>query len=126
METFRRASQTIRWYIMANNDTVLFLDNLVEVLSRYDHNKYYYIGEISESLMCNFDNSFGMAFGGAGYAISYLAEALAKNLDVCSKRYPLLYGSDHILQSCVADMGVSLTHEKGFHQVIILQCTFCH
>ena len=59
-----------------------------------------------------------MAFGGAGYALSYpLAEALARNLDVCIKRYPTLYGSDHILQSCVADLGVSLTHEKGFHQV---------
>nr|POE95426.1 hypothetical protein CFP56_62211 [Quercus suber] len=59
-----------------------------------------------------------MAFGGAGYALSYpLAEALAKNLDVCIKTYPTLYGSDHIIQSCVADLGVSLSQENGFHQI---------
>ena len=61
-----------------------------------------------------------MAFGGAGYALSYpLAEALTKNLDVCIKTYPKLYGSDHIIQSCVADLGVSLSRENGFHQVML-------
>ncbi|GAB2274410.1 hypothetical protein Dimus_009176 [Dionaea muscipula] len=108
----------VRWFVMADDDTVLFLDNLVEVLSRYDHRKYFYVGENSECVLSNLDNSFEMAFGGAGYALSYpLAEALAKNSDVCIQRYPFLYGSDHLVQSCVADLGVSLTHEKGFHQI---------
>ncbi|GLT55369.1 hypothetical protein SLA2020_284980 [Shorea laevis] len=52
------------------------------------------------------------------FALSYpLAQVLVKNLDVCIKTYPTLYGSDHILQSCIADLGVSLTQEKGFHQI---------
>ena len=59
-----------------------------------------------------------MAFGGGGYALSYpLAKAMAKNMDLCLKRYPFLYGSDLILQFCIADLGVPLTHEPGFHQV---------
>ena len=117
-ETYREENKGVRWYVMADDDTVLFIDNLVEVLARYDHRKYFYIGMNSECVTSNIDHSFEMAFGGAGYALSYpLAEALARNLDVCIKRYPTLYGSDHILQSCVADLGVSLTHEKGFHQV---------
>ncbi|KAL9255930.1 Tropinone reductase-like protein [Drosera capensis] len=59
-----------------------------------------------------------MAFGGAGCAFSYpLAEALSKTIDVCIKRYPFLYGSDHMMQACVADLAVSLTHEKGFHRI---------
>ena len=120
LETFREENKGVRWYIMADDDTIFFLDNLVEVLAKYNHNKYFYIGSNSECVSSNFDHSFGMAFGGAGYALSYpLAEALAKNLDVCIKTYPKLYGSDHIIQSCVADLGVSLSRENGFHQVML-------
>ncbi|XP_059663833.1 uncharacterized protein LOC132309556 [Cornus florida] len=118
-ETFEAENRGgVRWYVMADDDTLLVIDNLVDVLKKYDHTKYYYIGTNSECVSSNFHNSFEMAFGGAGYALSYpLAEALAKNLDLCIKRYPSLYGSDHILQSCLADFGVSLTQEKGFHQI---------
>lgn len=111
-------NENVRWYFMADDDTVLFTSNLVDVLSRYDHRKYYYIGTNSECILANVENSFEAAFGGAGLALSYpLAKALAKNLDGCVKRYPTLLGRDHILQSCVADLGVSLTQEKGLHQV---------
>lgn len=121
-ETFKADTKNVRWYVMTDDDTVLFTNNLVEVLSRYDHRKYFYIGTNSECILSNFENSFEMAFGGAGFALSYpLAKALAKNLDACIKRYPTLFGRDHILQSCVADLGVSLTQEKGFHQVRLFQ-----
>ncbi|KAH0747998.1 hypothetical protein KY290_027230 [Solanum tuberosum] len=46
-----------------------------------------------------------------------LVEAMVENLDICIKKYQTYYGGDHILQSCVADLGVSLTQEKGFHQI---------
>ncbi|KAK6927013.1 Protein of unknown function DUF604 [Dillenia turbinata] len=116
-ETFREERENVRWYVMADDDTVLFIDNLVEVLRKYDHTKHYYVGSNSECVASNADHSFQMAFGGAGYALSYpLAEAVAKNLDECLMRYPALFGSDHILQSCIADLGVSLTYERGFHQ----------
>ncbi|XP_057512323.1 uncharacterized protein LOC130794424 isoform X2 [Actinidia eriantha] len=118
VETFRAENKNVRWYVMVDDDTVLFINNLVEVLAKYDHRKYYYIGKNSECVVNNVQGSFEMAFGGAGYALSYpLAEALVTNFDLCIKRYPYLYGSDHILQSCVADLGVSLTLEKGFHQI---------
>lgn len=118
-ETFDMEKEGVRWYVLADDDTILFINNLVDVLARYDHHKHLYIGMSSECHASNFYHSFGMAFGGAGYALSYpLAKALVSNLDVCLKRYPTLYGSDHIVQSCVADLGVSITQEKGFHQVI--------
>ncbi|MCL7030208.1 hypothetical protein MKW94_013311 [Papaver nudicaule] len=117
-ETFLEVPKGVKWYVMADDDTVLFIDNLVEILSKYDHNEYYYIGCNSEAVGSNADHSFRMAFGGAGYALSYpLAKALARNLDDCIKRYPNLYGSDLILQSCISDLGVSLTLEPGFHQI---------
>ncbi|KAL3850642.1 hypothetical protein ACJIZ3_012524 [Penstemon smallii] len=118
LETFNVENEGVRWYILADDDTIFFVNNLVDVLGKYDHNKYFYIGMNSECHASNYYHSFEMAFGGAGFALSYpLAKALVKNLDVCLKRYPNLYGSDHILQSCVADLGVSITQEKGFHQI---------
>ncbi|KAB1220083.1 hypothetical protein CJ030_MR3G005570 [Morella rubra] len=58
-----------------------------------------------------------MAFGGAGFALSYpLVEALATKLDDCIERYMHVGLSDFMLHLCLADLGVSLTHEKGFHQ----------
>nr|XP_023906602.1 uncharacterized protein LOC112018321 [Quercus suber] len=118
METFRQGDKGVRWYVMADDDTVLMVDNLVEVLAKYDHTKSYYVGSNSESVKSNFDFSFDMAFGGAGYALSYpLAEALATKLDGCIERYPYMFVSDFLLHSCLADLGVALTHDKGFHQI---------
>ncbi|KAK4706888.1 hypothetical protein R3W88_033605 [Solanum pinnatisectum] len=120
-ETFKMENKSARWYIMADDDTIFFLDNLVEVLSKYDHRKYFYVGINSETHASNVEHSFNMAFGGGGYAFSYaLGEAMVENLDICIKKYQTYYGGDHILQSCVADLGVSLTQEKGFHQVILV------
>ena len=123
VETFRHGDKDVRWYVMADDDTVLMVDNLVEVLAKYDHTKPYYIGSNSECVKSNFDFSFDMAFGGAGYALSYpVVEALATKLDGCIERYSYMVVSDFLLHSCLADLGVALTREKGFHQVY--NCNF--
>lgn len=109
---------SVRWYVFGDDDTVFFPENLVKTLSKYDHGLWYYIGAQSEILENNRVFGFGMAFGGAGFAISYpLAKVLAKVFDSCLERYPHLYGSDSRVYSCLAELGVGLTHEPGFHQV---------
>ncbi|KAK1396798.1 hypothetical protein POM88_006661 [Heracleum sosnowskyi] len=122
-ETFNAENgDDVRWYVIADDDTILFVNNIAEVLRKYDHRKYFYVGMPSESVGPNIWLSFDMAFGGAGYALSYpLAKAVAKNLDLCIKRYPILYGSDQLIHSCIADLGVTLTLEKGFHQIDLHQ-----
>ncbi|KAB5520430.1 hypothetical protein DKX38_024749 [Salix brachista] len=118
METFMQGDNYVRWYVMADDDTILFVDNLVEVLAKYNHTEYFYIGMNSECVGSNVNFAFEMAFGGAGYALSYpLAEALSTKLDGCIQRYPNVFSSDFILQTCLADFGVPLTHHGGFHQI---------
>ncbi|KAK9180445.1 hypothetical protein WN943_029654 [Citrus x changshan-huyou] len=43
-------NKDVKWYVMADDDTLIFVDNLVELLGKYDHTKYYYIGTNSESI----------------------------------------------------------------------------
>ncbi|MED6200110.1 hypothetical protein PIB30_082059 [Stylosanthes scabra] len=117
-ESFELGLENVRWFVMGDDDTVFFPENLVSVLSKYDHNEMYYIGGNSECVIQNLRHSYKLAFGGAGVAISYpLAMVLAKELDGCIERYAHLYGSSERIQSCVSEIGVPLTQELGFHQV---------
>ncbi|XP_058105640.1 uncharacterized protein LOC131249093 [Magnolia sinica] len=116
-ETLRLGMEDVRWFVMGDDDTVFVVDNLVRVLSKYDHRQFYYIGSLSESHLQNIYFSYGMAYGGGGFAISYpLAKALDQMQDRCIQRYPGLYGSDDRMQACMAELGVPLTKELGFHQ----------
>ncbi|RWR87846.1 putative transferase [Cinnamomum micranthum f. kanehirae] len=77
-ETLRLGLKDVRWFVMGDDDTVFVVENLVRVLSKYDHRQFYYIGSLSESHLQNIYFSYGMAYGGGGFAISYpLAVALA-------------------------------------------------
>ncbi|KAL5215943.1 hypothetical protein ABZP36_007344 [Zizania latifolia] len=116
-ETFRLGLPGVRWFVMGDDDTVFFPDNLLTVLNKFDHRQPYYIGSLSESHLQNIYFSYGMAYGGGGFAISRpLAEALARMQDGCIRRYPALYGSDDRIQACMAELGVPLTRHPGFHQ----------
>ncbi|CAL5025835.1 unnamed protein product [Urochloa decumbens] len=116
-ETFRLGLPAVRWFVMGDDDTVFFPDNLLAVLNKFDHRQHYYIGSLSESHLQNIYFSYGMAYGGGGFAISApLAEALSRMQDGCLRRYPALYGSDDRIQACMAELGVPLTKHPGFHQ----------
>ncbi|XP_052210499.1 uncharacterized protein LOC127813529 [Diospyros lotus] len=116
-ETFRLGLRNVRWFVMGDDDTFFVTQNLLTVLNKYDHNGYYYIGGNSESHLQNIYFSSSMAFGGGGFAISYpLAKAIEKFQDRCIQRYPGLFASDDRMQACMAELGVPLTREPGFHQ----------
>ncbi|XP_057449088.1 uncharacterized protein LOC130740472 [Lotus japonicus] len=116
-ETLRLGLKDVRWFMMGDDDTVFIVDNVVRILSKYDHTQFYYVGSSSESHVQNIHFSYSMAYGGGGFAISYpLAKELANMQDRCIQRYPSLYGSDDRMQACMAELGVPLTKETGFHQ----------
>lgn len=108
----------VRWIVIGDDDTVFFLENLAGVLARYDWEEWYYVGGVSESAEQNAMHFFDMAYGGGGFAISYpLARVLSRVLDSCLMRYGDLFGSDARVFACLAELGVGLTREPGFHQV---------
>ncbi|KAL8161573.1 hypothetical protein V2J09_013062 [Rumex salicifolius] len=110
-------AEETRWFVMGDDDTVFFKENLAAVLARYDHREMWYVGEVSESVEQNVMHSYRTAFGGGGFAISYaLASRLASMMDGCVKRYTNFYGSDEKVSACAGELGVPLTRESGFHQ----------
>ncbi|XP_028775851.1 uncharacterized protein LOC114732682 [Neltuma alba] len=116
-ETLKLGMKDVRWFVMGDDDTIFVVDNVVRILSKYDHRQYYYVGSSSESHVQNIHFSYAMAYGGGGFAISYpLAKELSMMQDRCIQRYPNLYGSDDRIQACMAELGVPLTKEAGFHQ----------
>ncbi|XP_076958262.1 uncharacterized protein LOC143633939, partial [Bidens hawaiensis] len=118
LESFKLGLPDVRWFVMGDDDTVFFTDNLVLVLSKYDHRLMYYVGGGSESVEQDVMHSYDMAFGGGGFAVSYpLAAELARIFDRCLARYTYFYGSDQRVWACVTELGVSLTKERGFHQM---------
>ncbi|XP_027067449.2 uncharacterized protein [Coffea arabica] len=116
LELFREEHEGIRWIIMGDDDTMFFVDNLVHVLSKYDHTKYYYIGYPSEFVLSNYWFNFNQAFGGGGIILSYpLAKALVRDMDRCLRKYSNL-SADLMTMACLADIGANLTPHKGVHQ----------
>uniref|UniRef100_A0A6N2L6B7 Fringe-like glycosyltransferase domain-containing protein n=1 Tax=Salix viminalis TaxID=40686 RepID=A0A6N2L6B7_SALVM len=53
LDMYRVGDKDLRWLIMCDDDSLMFVDNLVEVLRKYDHTKYQYIGGISECVKSN-------------------------------------------------------------------------
>lgn len=125
LESFRLGLPNVRWFVMGDDDTVFFTENLVTVLAKYDHRQMYYIGGSSESVEQDVMHSYDMAFGGGGFAISYpLAAELVDVLDGCIDRYYRFYGSDQRIWACISEIGVPLTRERGFHQVRTVRFLF--
>nr|GLL43349.1 uncharacterized protein LOC109154415 [Ipomoea trifida] len=118
MEVFRERHAGVRWVVMGDDDSVFFVENMVDVLATYDHTKYYYFGGQSEFVMSNYWFSFNQGFGGAGFILSYpLAEALSNDMDSCLRRYADVISADQITMLCIADLGVNFSPLKGIHQI---------
>ncbi|CAN6471658.1 unnamed protein product [Victoria cruziana] len=119
-ESFRLGLVGARWFVMGDDDTVFVPDNVVIALAGLDHRAMWYVGAPSESVEQDLLHSYGMAFGGGGFALSLgAAEALSGVIDGCLERYGEFYGSDQRVHACMSELGVPLTRHSGFHQVDI-------
>jgi hypothetical protein len=77
----------MRWFVMGDNDTLFFPDNLIRVLSRDEHDQYYYTGSSTSE-----NHKQNIVFNHKAEYSYPLAKALAKMQDRCIERYPCLHG----------------------------------
>ena len=54
----------VHWFVMCDDDIVFFLENVLQVPSKYDHSQYCYIRTNSENVKQKILVSYGMDFGG--------------------------------------------------------------
>jgi hypothetical protein len=121
-ETFRLGLPEVDWFVIGDDDTFFFPENLVKVLSQYDHTRMFYVGSSSETHVQNLFFSYNMAFGGGGFAISFpLAKALAQMQDQCNLRYPFqknLLPSSPLSPRPPLLLTVNLPFQIGLHKIL--------
>jgi hypothetical protein len=105
------------WFVLADDDTVLSLDNLQSVLERLDPAEPMLIGGQSEALSQM--REFGpMAFGGGGLALSAgLVRRMAPTFESCARSLAAAFGMDYRLRLCALALGIDVTVHPGFHQL---------
>ncbi len=104
------------WYVLADDDCLLFMPNLLALVDALDPMVPHFIGGSSENSKAM--NRHGrMAFGGGGAVLSAAAmKMFAKNGLQCIVDHETYPGGDEKLAACVFDQGVPFTHHPGFHQ----------
>lgn len=99
-EMVRLGLPDVDWFVMGDDDTFFFPQNVADALSKYDPSKMFYVGMPSESHSQNLLYSYGMAFGGGGFAISSAAaKAISTMLDPCIARFVCEFFPTNCLES---------------------------
>ena len=106
-----------KWIFFTDDDTFVFVRNLMFTLGNYNHDSEYYIGLYWTPRVDMEWKEVQIAYasGGAGYALSRrLLSKLSVTMDGCHRNYTRWAG-DIRVGKCIADLGVRITPEIGFH-----------
>ncbi|KAI9017067.1 hypothetical protein BC832DRAFT_527390 [Gaertneriomyces semiglobifer] len=109
------------WYVMLDDDTYVFFDNLAELLSDYNPEDKLYIGGKNMFIGCDGVKTWGegpfFAHGGSGIVISRGGmKAMMNGLDACIEKYKSCWAGDVRTALCMRDQGILLTSPGGFHK----------
>eukprot|EP00835_Amoeboradix_gromovi_P006610 NODE_814_length_3983_cov_0.318229.p1 type:complete len:421 gc:universal NODE_814_length_3983_cov_0.318229:280-1542(+) len=100
-----------KWFIMLDDDTYLFKNNIIAHLKTLDHNTPYYLGAGNNFRGCDNVNRMGdgplFAHGGSGIVLSKGAlEKMMPVVDDCSMKYADCWAGDIRTALCLRDVGV--------------------
>ncbi|KAJ3278619.1 hypothetical protein HK104_002168 [Borealophlyctis nickersoniae] len=109
------------WYMMIDDDSYVFLDNLEHFLKTYDPNQPHYLGSKTLFIGCDGIKKFGtgpyFAHGGSGIILSRAAmKVLISGLDACIEKYRTCWAGDVRTALCLRDHGILLEYPGGFHR----------
>ncbi|TPX49122.1 hypothetical protein CcCBS67573_g10173, partial [Chytriomyces confervae] len=111
------------FFMMIDDDTYVFLDNLQRYLSRYDSSQKLYFGQANRFRGCDgvmeYDDSLKaplVAQGGAGIIMSRGAlAAMLKVVDECIVKYNGCWAGDIRVALCLRDADIRLQHLVGLN-----------
>lgn len=101
----------VDWYIMIDDDSYIFLDNLKPVLDRLDPALDHYLGAPTNFIGCDgvkkWGDSIYFAHGGSGIVLSRGAlTKMVKGIDGCLKNYEKCWAGDIRTGLCLRDVGI--------------------
>ncbi|KAJ3015529.1 UNVERIFIED_CONTAM: hypothetical protein HDU68_012691, partial [Siphonaria sp. JEL0065] len=110
------------WYIMFDDDSYVFMDNLEYGLSKYNPKEPLYLGDAQMFAGCDGVTRIGdgpnFAQGGQGIIISQGGmQAMMKIVDQCIVKYHPCWAGDIRVGLCMRDAGILVTHFKGLHGI---------
>nr|KAJ3404280.1 hypothetical protein HK105_003929 [Polyrhizophydium stewartii] len=108
------------WFVMIDDDTFMFMDNLQRSLAHLDPDGEHYIGSRTMFFGCDgvtrMGDGPGFAHGGSGIVLSRGAiKRLVDGVDACIVKYKDCWAGDVRVGLCLRDLGISLTDPRGFH-----------
>lgn len=106
-----------KWVYFSDDDTFVFVENLLAHLEKYNPLQDYYVGLYWTPRMDLEWKEVQIAYasGGAGYAISnHLLTRLVETMPKCHATYTAWAG-DVRVGKCIHDLGVRITPAVGFH-----------
>ncbi|KAJ3196748.1 hypothetical protein HK101_007870 [Irineochytrium annulatum] len=109
-----------KFYLIADDDTMFFLYNLLRTLTPFNPDDPLYLGYYTELASNDEDHGslVNMAFGGGGVVLSRKAmEIIAPHMNTCEHRYKDIFGGDERLALCLLEHGIHLSPNSHFHQL---------
>ncbi|KAJ3016281.1 hypothetical protein HKX48_004128 [Thoreauomyces humboldtii] len=108
------------WFVMVDDDSYVFFDNLLGRLNMYDPDGRHYFGAKTQFVGCDGVTSWGagpfFAHGGSGIVLSRGAmRELMDDIDACTVRYRTCWAGDIRTALCLRDQGILLHSPTGFY-----------
>ncbi|KAJ3208579.1 hypothetical protein HDU67_006671 [Dinochytrium kinnereticum] len=119
VEYLYRKYPNAEWYIMIDDDSYMFFDNLDHYLKGKNPDDPHYIGQSNVFVGCDGVQKFGdgpnFAHGGSGIVMSRGAvKKMMGGIEGCIKKYKDCWAGDVRLALCFRDNGILLTGGQGF------------
>lgn len=109
------------WFVMIDDDTYVFLDNLQTFLKKHDPNKNHYFGSANMFEGCDGVSVLGeggplFAHGGSGIVLSRNAlKTMMGIVEKCIIKYKNCWAGDIRLALCLRDAGILVEDSRLFH-----------
>ncbi|CAF1611582.1 unnamed protein product [Rotaria sp. Silwood1] len=110
--------KAIQWFAFGDDDTIWFLNNLLQTLQQYNVSNSIYLGNISDKLGAVQYHGTYYAYGGGGFVLSRPLALRAVQHNKDCQRFTNMCGGDEMIGKCITEvLKINLTRNNHFHQM---------